>query len=300
MEKNNIKPLPNNFKTQLFAWLLAIRPPTLLIPTIQIVTASSLAFKLKGTIDWQIALSAWLVAVLITVGTNLINDACDDEKGLDKNSAHSKRKVIALGYLTRAQVFKGGLLAFAMACLIPWTLPSYAFTCFLIVLFCSLIGYCYTAGPYPISYLGLSELFILIFYGGVCVGVPYYAMTHVITPGIIIASLQMGLLAILPNALNNLRDIDEDRLANKKTLAVRFGIAFARYEIVAIVVSAFALNLSWFFLGSIKQGILPYFLLPLAYIFLKGICGEIKEDKILRYFLLSVSIHFLFGLMLSL
>ena len=158
-------------------WTIAVRLPTLLIPTIQVITGTGVAYATSNHIDWFIALAAWLVAVLITIGTNLINDAIDFEKGGDTLKHPEQLKVIRAGLLTHRQLFMAGLLAFALACSIPFALEIDRLACFGLVLLSALCGYCYTGGPYPISYSGLSELFIFIFYGGVCVIVPFYAQT---------------------------------------------------------------------------------------------------------------------------
>jgi len=158
-------------------------------------------------------------------------------------------------------------------------------------------GYCYTGGPYPISYLGLSEIFIFIFYGGVCVIVPYYAQTYQLNWQIIVAAIQMGLLAILPNALNNFRDITYDAAANKKTLAVRFGRKFAAWELTALVLVPFVINIIWSFVGYAAM-MMPFQLIPLVYFFIRAVWRSPSGQVLNRYFGLSVLIHFLFGLLL--
>ncbi len=288
------KVLPQSYK----AWMMAIRLPTLLIPTIQVATGTGVAYVFTEHMNWLIAFYAWLVAVSITIGTNLINDAVDYEKGGDPVNRFGQLKVIRAGLLTKKQVYVGGMLAFAIACAIPFALDVDALACFLIVLLSAACGYCYTGGPYPISYLGLSEIFIFIFYGGICVTIPFYAQTYSVNAAILLAAAQMGLLAILPNALNNFRDVYEDAAVHKHTLAVRFGKDFARCEIIALTVTPFILNIGWLLLGYGMVALMPLLLMPVAFVFARAIWKAEPGRVLNRYFGLGVLIHFSFGILL--
>ena len=224
-------------------WMTAMRLRTIPIPTIQVVVGTSLAYAMTGAINWTILLFTWLISVFITIGTNLINDVIDFDKGGDKIHRIGHPKMIRAGLISRNTMFFVGLgsLVLSVLCAIPiavhvgwWAVPLVAFS--------ALIGYCYTGGPFPICYLGLSEIFILIFYGFICVGASFYAQTGFMSWTALISSLQMGMLAILPNALNNFRDMHEDEEVNKQTLAVRFGASFARREIAVLTTIPFLLN----------------------------------------------------------
>lgn len=280
------------------AWMMAVRVRTLLIPSIQVLSSTGLAFAVSGSINWIIAATAWLVAVLITIGTNLINDVIDFENGGDPLNRFGQLKVIRAGLLSKRAVFIAGMAAFGLACALPIVLQMGPLICGLVIL-AVLCGYAYTGGPFPISYLGLSELFILMFYGGVCIVTPFYVQTGVLGVAPFLLALQMGLLAILPNALNNFRDIFEDAAINKRTLAVRFGKVFARYEIMALTSLPFVLNCGWLLLGWPMAFLMPYLLVPLAVIFVKGVLNTEPGPIFNRYFGLSVMVHFLFGLALT-
>lgn len=282
------------------AWMMAIRLRSLPIPTIQVLTGTALAYAVTGRIHVDLALFTLMIAVCITIGTNLINDVFDFEKGGDSLGRAGHLKVISAGYLSKMQVLAGGLLAFALAIIftIPlmietswWMLP--------IVLLSVVCGYCYTGGPYPICYLGLSEAFIFVFYGGVCVISSFYVQTGMINGASVLLAGQMGMLAILPNALNNFRDIYEDARVQKLTLAVRFGSYFARYEILLMTALPFILNFGWLLLGYPKVAFIPLLLLPLAFIFVYGVWVSEQKTKLNLYFGLSVLTHFLFGLLLA-
>lgn len=280
-------------------WLMAVRLRTFPIPTIQVLTGLGLAYAVTGQLNLLLALYTWLVALFITIGTNLINDVFDIEKGGDTLKRHGQMKVIRLGLLTRDQVFRAGILFFlaAIVCAIPLAMHA-GVTILLIVILSTLIGYAYTGGPFPICYIGLSEIFILVFYGFVCVGSAYYIQTLSFDFKVVLCAVQMGFLAILPNALNNFRDLSEDAVINKRTLAVRFGKTFARKEIAFCTAVPFILNLYWIFYGYYFAAFLPLLLLPLAFLFVRSIWTTEPSPIFNRYFGLSILLHCLFGVLL--
>lgn len=297
MDAKTLKKMPTRFQ----AWAMAIRPRTLPIPTIQVMTGTGLAYAVNGNIDWMLALYTWLIAACITIGTNLINDVFDFEKGGDPLKRVGHLKVIRAELLSKAEVFTGGMIAFALAIVFAIPLMLEAGWLMLPIVILSVIcGYCYTGGPYPICYLGLSEIFIFVFYGGVCVLSAFYLQTGFVDMPALLTSAQMGMLAVLPNALNNFRDMFEDAQVNKLTLAVRFGRYFARREIALMTFLPLGLNLLWFVLGYPEAALLPLLLIPLAFLFVRSVWKTEPGPIFNRYFTLSVLVHFLFGIMLVL
>lgn len=295
MDSKTIKRMP----TTLQAWAIAIRPRTLPIAFIQVATGTALAYVASGVINWVLAIYTLFIAVFITIGTNLINDVYDVERGGDPIKRVGFQKVIRTGLLSKKDVYTGGILAFGLAVLfsIPLSLSGGWFMLPIVVL-SVICGYCYTGGSYPICYLGLSELFILVFYGFVCVISAFYIQTGFVDVAAFLAAAQMGMLAILPNALNNFRDMFEDAEVNKLTLAVRFGRYFAKREIATLTFFPFVLNLLWLKVGYSAAAFLPLFLIPLAFLFVRSVWITEPGPIFNRYFRLSVLVHFLFGFML--
>jgi 1,4-dihydroxy-2-naphthoate octaprenyltransferase len=109
----------------------------------------------------------------------------------------------------------------------------------LIGLFSILFSLLYTAGPYPLAYLGLGDVFVFIFFGLVAVSGTYYVQALSINPVVFFMGSLPGLLSVAILTVNNLRDMDEDRLHNKRTLAVRFGRTFAQVEYgITLIIAA--------------------------------------------------------------
>lgn len=281
-------------------WMTAVRVRTFPIPIIQVVVGISLAYAHLGFLDLRSSFFTSIVALFITIGTNLINDVYDHEKGGDLKDSAGYKKVITAGLISKQSLFIAGLGAFlaAILCSIPLAIEASWWVFFLVIL-CCIIGFGYTGGLCPICYLGLSEVFILGFYGFVLVGVSYYIQTSDFSTAAFICALQMGLLAIIPNALNNFRDTYDDAKVNKLTLAVRFGVNFARNEISFCVLFPFFLNLYWFFNGYSEAVFLSFLLIPLAYYFLHGVRKGNPGPGLNPYFPLSILLHFGFGLLLS-
>lgn len=281
------------------AWATAARLRTIPIPTIQVLTGTFLAYSVTGTIDWAVFFYTWLVAVFITIGTNLINDVIDFEKGADLPKRVGFLKVISAGIISKEHVRFAGLACFALTILFAIPLAFHAgWGLFILILLSVVCGYCYTGGPYPISYLGLSELFILVFYGFVCVVAAYYVQTGSVAAPAFLCALQMGMLAILPNALNNFRDIHEDTEDGKLTLAVRFGKSFARKEIALLTVIPFLVGIKWIFYDYAEAALTPLLAVPIAFLFVRSVWTTDPGPLFNRVFGLSVIVHFLFGLLL--
>lgn len=288
----------NTLSKSMSAWVMVSRLRTFPIPTIQVITGVGLAYALTGELNLMTALYTCLAAIFITCGTNLINDVYDIQNGGDGLKRNGQMKAIRLGLLSKRQVFIGGMVSFllAIACAIPLAYhvgPNILY----IVIFSTFLGFAYTGGPFPISYLGLSELFIFLFYGIVCVAATYYIQTLSLDIRAFICAAQMGLLAILPNALNNFRDMFEDAEINKRTLAVRFGKSFARWEIAVLTALPFVINLVWLYYGYYMVTILPMMLLPLAFLFVRSVWKKDPSPVFNKYFGLSVLLHFLFGIL---
>ena len=128
--------------------------------------------------------------------------------------------------------------------------------CILIIAVASIIsGIFYTAGPKPLGYLGLGDLFVLIFFGPVAVGGTYFTQGLEINWAVIVAGLAPGFLSMAILAVNNLRDIDTDRRAGKLTLAVRFGRSFAMSEYLFCIIAATLIPFAVVLITDDHQGI---------------------------------------------
>lgn len=284
---------------KIYAWFLAARPKTFIIALIPACIASALSFAEQGQLNWVISLCSFLIILLFQIGTNLINDALDFKKGADTAKRLGPLRVTQAGILSFREVHKGGLICFALGALVaaPFVLEG-GLPYLTIVIGSILCGYLYTGGPFPLAYHGLGELFVFLFYGLVAILGIFYLQTETLTPSAFVAACQSGFLAIIPIAINNLRDIEGDSNANKRTLAVRFGKTFGRCEVTFFLFAPFLMTTLWFY-SHPMAAILPWLSLPLAIRICRNIWSQEPSAAYNAFFGQAALLLILFGIMLS-
>jgi 1,4-dihydroxy-2-naphthoate octaprenyltransferase len=290
-------PTTSNFSS----WILAFRPKTLVAGAIPVLVGSLANTLPLAQVDWGIVISALLSSVLLTIAVNLINDALDSKKGADTSERIGPIRVTQSGLLSQKQVISAGIavLALTFIAALPLILkggiPVLAFV--LVSLLCS---YLYTGGPYPLSYNGLGELFVILFYGFGAVLCTYYLQMGTLTGDAFIASLQIGLLATVLIAINNLRDVQEDTKTGKKTLAVRFGVPFAKAELTLLIGLPFLLNFYWYFTDRFLAFFLPSTALLIGINLARGIWKHAPSRLYNRYLGEASLLLAVFGILLIL
>lgn len=216
-------------------WIAAARPRTLSAAVAPVVMGSAMAYD-AGGFHGPSAIAALLGAMLIQIGTNFANDYYDFVKGADTAERAGPTRATAAG-LIAPQTMRCAMIVTFACVFVPGAYILYrGGVPFLIIGLVSVAcGVLYTGGPYPLAYLGLGDLFVLIFFGPVALGGTYYLQTTELSPMVVVAGLSPGLFSTAILTVNNLRDIHTDAKAGKKTLAVRFGQTFARWEYIACV-----------------------------------------------------------------
>lgn len=219
-------------------WVLAARPKTLWASVAPVVIGSAMAFE-SGGLHIMSALSALLGAVLIQIGTNFANDYFDFHKGADAEGRLGPTRAVQAGWVSPSAMKTAFMAVFALS-LLPgaYLIWRAGLPLAIIGLLSILFGILYTAGPYPLGYVGLGEVFVIIFFGPVAVGGTYYAQTLTISMPVVVSGLAPGLFSVAILTVNNLRDVQSDYRAGKKTLAVRFGATFSKFEYLLSVVIA--------------------------------------------------------------
>lgn len=220
-------------------WLLAIRPKTLWASVAPVMVGLALAYG-AGPIHWFTAAATLIGGLLIQIGTNFSNDYSDFQKGADTTERQGPLRVTQAGLISPAGMLRATIFVFALAGLTSAYLVSSAGWPIAVIGTAAVVsGVLYTAGPFPLGYLGLGDLFVFIFFGPVAVGGTYFIQRGAVSWPVLVAGLAPGLLSVAILVVNNLRDIEGDRAAGKKTLAVRFGPLFVRMEyLFCILVSA--------------------------------------------------------------
>jgi 1,4-dihydroxy-2-naphthoate octaprenyltransferase len=224
-------------------WLVAIRPKTLSIAVIPVVVGSVLGWTDSGTMIWSLMMTALVTAVLIQVGTNLHNDAADYTRGADVSETRlGPLRATAEGWLTPDKVRQGAMWSFGLAMLMGSYLVWIGGWLILAVGVASIAaGFAYTGGPKPIAYIGLGELFVFLFFGLVAVAGSYYLQTGGLTGTAVLIGTMIGMPAAAVLVVNNYRDLENDRIVGKNTLAVRFGRRASQIEYGLLMLTPFAL-----------------------------------------------------------
>jgi len=207
-------------------WVLASRPKTLLA-AVGPVLLGTLFAATYGYFHPLAALFALIGAVFIQIGTNLSNDYQDFLRGADTEARKGPLRATQSGLLSAQQVRVGTGIAFGLAFLSGiYLIARGGWPILALGLICIACGIAYTAGRYSLAYTGLADFFVLVFFGPVAVAGTYYVQSLALHIEPVVAGLGAGFLATAILIANNVRDVEEDRAASKRTLVVRFGRRF--------------------------------------------------------------------------
>ncbi|HEU4658047.1 MAG TPA: 1,4-dihydroxy-2-naphthoate polyprenyltransferase [Capillimicrobium sp.] len=238
-------------------WLMAARLRTLPAAIAPVLVGTALAGH-DGEFDVFAFLAALLGALFIQVGTNLSNDYSDARRGADTEDRLGPVRVTAGGLVPPKQVLVATYVTFGLAVLCGIYLIVKAGPVLLLIGAASILaGVLYTGGPRPYGYEGLGEVFVFLFFGVVAVTGSYFVQVESLVWQAFVAAIPVGLIASAILVVNNVRDLETDRRAGKKTLAVRMGRERTR------VLYAAMLALAYVALVPLVAGLSPWVLLPL-------------------------------------
>jgi 1,4-dihydroxy-2-naphthoate polyprenyltransferase len=221
-------------------WVAGARPRTLGAAISPVLVGTAAAYAEAETVIWWRAVAALVVALGLQVGVNYANDYSDGVRGTDTRRAGPLR-LTASGVAAPAAVRNAAALAFGVAAVVGLAL-AIAVDLRLLVLGAVAIAAAvlYTGGPRPYGYIGLGEAGVLIFFGFVATAGSAYVQLERVPAGAWWGAVVVGLLACAILLANNIRDVDTDRAAGKRTLAVRMGAPAARALFAGCVAGAFA------------------------------------------------------------
>lgn len=289
-----------NSPSLLKSWLMATRPKTLAAAVSPILVGTAIPVAYHHTWNWMFMVYALLASLFIQIGTNFINDAVDFEKGADTEKRIGPQRVTQAGIFTAKQVKMMAALMFLLAIVCGVPLVMQGGWPIVIIGLCSVaMGYSYTAGPFPLAYLGLAEIFVVTFFGIIAVMGLNFIHSGIWSVAALMAGLQVGFMCTVLLAINNLRDVAGDVLVHKKTLAVRFGKTFARYEIAFLVFAPYVMGAFWLEQGLWKAALLPLLTLPLAIKVVKNVFNTEPSPVFNKFLAMSGALHLSFGVCLA-
>jgi 1,4-dihydroxy-2-naphthoate octaprenyltransferase len=296
--QQNSQSVEHAWSVKAYAWYRAMRPKALTISIIPVAAGTILSDVGFNHIHWLLAFSALAFALCIQIGSHYINDAIDYQRGNDSPEKANK-KMITSGFLNAKEVLYAGFLCLFLASLFgsylayhtgPLSIPIFAGAI--------LCAYIYTGGPYPLSYCGIGDLFVLLFYGLIATGGSAYLQQGYVGWKPLLAGAQIGLIAMTLMSINNFRDYYQDGKIHKKTLAVRLGLTFARWQITLQMLLPFALNIIWYDEGYSLIAYLTSMNLPLVLNIIRGTWTYDPGKVHNRFFIEAAFVHMMFGALL--
>lgn len=246
------------------AWVMAARPPTLPAAVVPVLVGTAAVYRL-GFRPLPF-LAALLASVLIQIGTNFANDYFDFHKGADTAERLGPVRVTQSGLIAPNTVRNAMIGTFALAALVGLYLVIVGGWPILVIGLLSIAaGVLYTGGPFPLAYNGLGDVFVFLFFGLVAVCGTAFLHVGTVPAVAAFAALPVALIVTAIIVVNNLRDIDTDRVARKRTLAVLMGRRATRIEYLLLVGGAYALlPLGLLFGLTGAWSLLPLLTIPLA------------------------------------
>lgn len=291
------KPSPSS--SGLKTWVLAARPKTLGAAIAPVLVGSTLGWKLGGQFDALQALCTLASCMCLQIAVNFFNDAVDGMKGSDTKERLGPLRITASGMMDARSVLRMGVIVGIVATL--FAVPLFLARGWPIVAigipslwFC----YGYTGGPWPLAYRGLGELFVVLFFGLVAVTGSAFVQSGQWHIEAVVAGLQIGMLSTVLIAINNLRDIEEDSKTGKRTLAVRFGVGFARWEILLLISAAFIVGIYWNEQARwLWACLLPTFSSPVGLLIIAGVWSWAPSERFNRLLAGAGALLMLFSLL---
>jgi len=281
-------------------WWTAARPRTLTMALTPVVVGASLAWVEGATPRWLVLALTLACAILIQVGTNLLNDVSDFERGNDRADRVGPLRITAAGLATPAQVRRAGWGSFGLAALLGLLLVWIGGWVILgIGLFSIAAAWAYSGGTRPVSYRASGEAFVLVFFGLVAVSGTYYLQAGQWSTVVLPTGFAIGAMAAAVLLLNNYRDLAADCAAGRRTLAAVLGPARVRALYAALMLLPFALP-PWLALREppLPGASLTLLALPLALLLIRRM--QRRAGSALNPVLAQTALaQFAFGLLLS-
>ena len=247
-------------------WIMAARPRTLPAALSPVIVGTAVAVAAIDSLRVGAFIAALLGSVFIQIGTNLANDYSDAKRGADAVDRLGPVRVTAAGLVAPRRVLAATWIAFGVAVAAGIYLAVIAGPVILAVGAASIVAaVLYTGGPRPYGYEGLGEVFVFVFFGLVAVNGSYFVQLERLDVLPAVLSVLVGLLTSAILIVNNVRDMDTDRRAGKRTFAVRAGRRVARLTFEGSVAASYVLLPVALLVGDGSAwGMLALLSLPLA------------------------------------
>jgi 1,4-dihydroxy-2-naphthoate octaprenyltransferase len=286
--------------TTVEAWRIAARVHTLPAAVVPVLVGSALAVA-DSVFRWDAFLLALVAALAIQVAANFANDASDARRGADTEERIGPPRMVALGRITSRQMWGGVMTALTVAGVCGILLALIAGPVVVVIGLLSVMAMLgYVGGPVPYGYRGLGEVFVFVFFGVVAtVGSRFvYDMTAPREAWLL--SIPIGMLVTAILVANNYRDLETDRVAGKRTLAVIVGPSRTRAMFAVLVYGAFVIIVLFATAGWTPRPtafaglLLPYAVAPVRIIYRRS-----DGPSLIRALRMTAGLHLWTGLVLA-
>lgn len=253
-------------RNSLTAWLLAIRPKTLSGAGVPVAIGTALAIAAtNGQIRIVPVVLCALFALMMQINANFVNDYLDFVRGNDDETRLGPRRACAQGWVTAKAMRRAIILATALASLVGLPLVYYGgIEMILVGALCVLFCFLYTT---HLSYMGMGDVLVVVFFGIVPVSVTYYLAVPFVMPAVtlevLFGSVACGLVIDTLLIVNNYRDMENDRKAGKITLVVRMGASLSRTVYLMLGWTGCLFGIVFIFYGHVWAFVLPVLYLVL-------------------------------------
>lgn len=260
-------------------WILAARPKTLWASVSPVLIGIAMAGA-AGSYHAAAGFLALLSAVLIQIGTNFYNDYKDFARGADTKTRKGPTRAVNVGLVAEDTMKRATIVVFVAAVIAgTYLMIRGGWPIVIIGASSILFAVLYTGGRYSLANLGLADIFVFIFFGPVAVAGTYYVQSLTWPPEVWIAGIGPGVLSIAILMVNNVRDIEEDRLNEKRTLVVRFG---RRFGVISYAVCVLVAAATPFYLYFAYEGPLPalaaVIIVPLSFPIVRTLMSTPVDD----------------------
>ncbi len=279
-------------------WIQAARPKTLVSSFFPALAGILLSYKL-GLFNGLVAAATLVCAISLQILTNLSNDYFDFKKGADLNRFGPAR-VTTLGLVTPSQI-KQAILINIFVCLLlgVYLVLHGGFPILVIGILSVAFAVLYTAGPFPLAYKGLGDIFAFVFFGPVAASGSFYLQSGVWSDSALAAGILYGFLATCLLNANNLRDYEQDKAISKKTLVVRYGEKFGRSLYTGCLIGSLLLIPMFCFLGLLPKTTLITLLVgPLLKPILTDVWNKSGKD-IIPLLIGTAKFYVIYGILMS-
>lgn len=237
-------------------WILAARPKTLFVSVAPVLAGSALAY-FYACFNWVPATICLLFALLAQITSNFVNDYADHKKGSDRTDRVGPARMVASGVISPRLMLRATLITLGLALSLGLSLIFYGgFQLILVGLLVAIFALGYSMGPYPLSYHGLGDVAVFLFFGVVPVTFTYYTQGHNFPIPVLLIASAVGFVAVNLLIINNYRDMEADIISRKRTTVVLFGRKVMSWVYLGNMVIALGLGVA--VLGEASWTLLPF------------------------------------------